>query len=78
MPKPFASFKGLLAMITVNGNPQKIEAPISLTDLLVLLKIDQKHMAIALNEEVIPHNQLQDTMITDGDFIEIIRPVAGG
>ena len=62
--------------ITINGNPQLIQAN-NLEDLLLELKYQGK-LATALNENFIPFKERKKTALKDGDRVEIVAPMEGG
>lgn len=64
-------------VIHINGELTKV-APSKLTDLLRNIPIKSPYFAIALNDEVIPSAEYDNTAVRHGDFIEIIQPVCGG
>jgi sulfur carrier protein len=63
--------------ITVNGEAATI-SPLSVQDYLVQLGIDPRRVAVELNREILPKGAYQDTVLTDGDSIEIVHFVGGG
>ena len=64
--------------VQINGKRQELTGSLSLDALLEHLRIALDATAIAVNDEVIPRSQLSDTIINDGDRIEVIRAVGGG
>ena len=66
--------------IRVNGEVKTIQPGINLYQLLQYLQINpsQPGIAVALDQEVIPRKQWQETEIRDESEIEIIRAVQGG
>jgi sulfur carrier protein len=66
--------------LTINGKKEKLEQVEKLGDLLRYLKIaeEEKGFAVALNEEIIFRNAWQNSLLKDGDRIEIIRATQGG
>ncbi|MEX0785763.1 MAG: glycine oxidase ThiO [Dehalococcoidia bacterium] len=64
--------------LIVNGKPRKVDAEMSLPDLLRALDVDQRRIAVALNGEVVPKNEHAATIVRDGDQVEIVRMVGGG
>jgi sulfur carrier protein len=63
--------------ITVNGEVAII-SPLSVQDYLVQLGIDPRRVAVELNREILPKGAYQDTVLKDGDSIEIVHFVGGG
>jgi len=66
--------------MTVNVNGQAMELPDGLTveGLLGHLKVRREFTAVALNREVWPRARFADTVLKNGDKVEIVRPMGGG
>ena len=64
--------------ITLNGEPFEIDAPLSVADLLTRLAIDARRVAVEHNLEILRRNLFADTMVHEGDRIEIVNFVGGG
>jgi sulfur carrier protein len=64
--------------ICVNGHPQDVPDLISVADLLVNMSIEKKRIAIELNQEIIPRGKHSETLLKEGDEIEVIHAIAGG
>jgi sulfur carrier protein len=64
--------------IHVNGQPQDIDAGASVTKLLSELGVTQAHVAVELNLEVVPRAQHAQTILRDGDRLEVVTLVGGG
>jgi len=65
--------------LTINGKKEELEQVAKLGDLLRYLKIaEEKGFAVAVNEEVIFRSAWQNSLLKDGDRIEIIRATQGG
>ena len=65
-------------LITLNGDPYRIEAPISMADLLAKLEIDSRRVAIEHNQCILRRQLFSDTTVGNGDRIEIVNFVGGG
>jgi thiamine biosynthesis protein ThiS len=70
--EPFAVF------ITLNGEPFEIDQPLTVADLLARLAIDPRRVAVEHNLEILRRNLFGDTMVHDGDRVEIVNFVGGG
>lgn len=68
---------GKMISIHLNGQTQEINQGSSLLDLINSLKL-QDNFAFSINNEVIPKSQIAKTLISEGDWIELIQAVAGG
>ncbi len=64
--------------LIVNGTEKFIESSANLIQLLKELEIDGSHIAVALNLQVIPRSNYENTSIKDGDKVEIVHAVGGG
>lgn len=64
--------------ITLNGEPFKLEQPLSLVALLEQLDIDARRVAIEHNLTIIKRQRFPEVMIQDGDQVEIVNFVGGG
>jgi sulfur carrier protein len=63
--------------VTVNGEPREVAAS-RLDALLRELDYEGRHLAIAVNHDVLPRSRWAETMLNSGDEIEIITPRQGG
>ncbi|MDE5620737.1 MAG: sulfur carrier protein ThiS [Ruminococcus sp.] len=63
-------------MITVNG--EKLDFSGTVTELLVVLGYGEKRVAVELNENILPKAEYENTSVSDGDKLEIVRFVGGG
>ncbi len=63
--------------IIVNGEPVRV-AETSLEEALQALGYDLRHAAVAVNEELVHRQQRADTVLRDGDRVEVVSPMAGG
>lgn len=64
--------------IKLNGKPRVLDDCLTVERLLQVLKLNQNHIAIAVNYDVIPHQEFTCRNLKDGDEIDIIRPTQGG
>jgi len=64
--------------ITLNGDPYEVGGPLSITELLTKLEIDARRVAIEHNLVVLRRTMFPDTVVRDGDRIEIVNFVGGG
>lgn len=64
--------------ITLNGEPHELEGPLSVADLLQQLSIDARRVAVEHNYEILRRPLYADTMVHEGDRIEIVNFVGGG
>ncbi|HKZ04979.1 MAG TPA: sulfur carrier protein ThiS [Methylomirabilota bacterium] len=64
--------------ITVNGEPMELTEGLTVEGLLGQLKVRREYTAVALNREVCPKSRYAETVLADGDRVEIVRPMGGG
>ena len=64
--------------ITINGEPRTIQEKSTISDLLVQLEYNSKHVAVALNKNCILKKNYQQTVLSANDDVEILAPMAGG
>ena len=64
-------------MVRINGKEEEVVGQ-SLSEYLSNANYDPRTIVIEINEEIISKNQYDDTIIRDGDIIEIISFMGGG
>jgi thiamine biosynthesis protein ThiS len=64
--------------ITLNGDPYELEAPTTVSGLLLRLDIDSRRVAVEHNLEVLKRARFDETPVREGDRIEIVNFVGGG
>ncbi len=64
--------------ITINGQAENLDGAMSVADLLARRNIEPVRVAVEINEDIVPRRTLAETMIRDGDRIEIVTFVGGG
>ena len=65
-------------MITVNGKQIQLASEMSVADYLEQNNYQIKRIAVDLNEEILPKYSYSDTMLKDGDRLEVVTFVGGG
>ena len=64
--------------VTVNGAEREIAPASSLADVLTALGMPERGIAVARNDAVVRRGEFAQTLLREGDRIEIIQAVAGG
>lgn len=64
--------------VRINGEEKKLEGARTVRELLKLLNILNPAIAVAINNEIVPHSEILTRQIHEGDRIEVVRPVGGG
>jgi thiazole synthase len=64
--------------ITLNGEPFELSGPLTVTELLSQLDIDARRVAVEHNITVLKRIAFDNTIVHDGDQVEIVNFVGGG
>jgi len=64
--------------LTVNGQAEQYQAPLTLQELLKELDFANKRIAVELNGDIVPKSQYETTALNDQDRLEIVIAVGGG
>jgi sulfur carrier protein len=64
--------------LTVNGKALKIERPTLLLEFLKASGVNIQFIAVAYNGDVLEREQFANVLLTEGDDLELVRPVGGG
>jgi sulfur carrier protein len=64
--------------IHVNGETREVPSGCTLSQLLTELAVTQPHVAVELNLEVVPRAEHADTVLQEGDRLEVVTLVGGG
>ena len=65
-------------MITVNGKKVTLTGPLSVADYLEQNNYQIKWIAVEMNGDILPKYSYSDTMLKDGDRLEVVSFVGGG
>jgi len=64
--------------IHINGEPRDLRLPCSVEGLLVVLNMQNRRVAVAVNRKITPRSDYAKIEIHEGDRIEILEAVGGG
>ena len=64
--------------VTVNGEGTELPEGIPLTQLLEQLKLKPELVVVELNLEILKRERLSQTVLQEGDQVEIVHFVGGG
>lgn len=64
--------------MTLNGQPYPAKTPLALTSLLAEAGFDPGRVAVLLNGQVVPRQQIPTTTLKNGDALEVVAFVGGG
>lgn len=67
-------------MITIllNGKDKQIDSDISIEQLLTNLNLDNKRLAVEINQEIIPRSEFNRYALKQLDKVEIVQAIGGG
>lgn len=64
--------------VSVNGEVKELENSLNITEMIEALKYKIKGFAVAVNTTFVPIAKYNETIIKEGDTIDILSPVQGG
>jgi thiamine biosynthesis protein ThiS len=64
--------------LTVNGKPRDVESVSTLLAFLQDIGVDPRIVAVERNGDIVKRDRFGETMLGDGDTLEIVRMVGGG
>lgn len=64
--------------IVVNGQPQSVAAGSTITELLQTIGVRTELVAVEVNLDIVPKQQHAQTIVNDGDQVEVVTLVGGG
>jgi thiamine biosynthesis protein ThiS len=68
-----------MSTISVNGKPQELETPVSITELIKLNHVLQPSMvSIQLNGQFVNRDDFDSTQVSDGDELDFLYFMGGG
>lgn len=74
----FRSGKRRERMIKVNGTMEDMEISVTVREYLEQKNYRTDRIAVERNGEIVPKSRYEDTVIQDGDCLEIVSFVGGG
>ncbi len=64
--------------VKMNGEEQQVEGGSTILDLLRVLDLDPRTVAIELNRRIVRRDDFADARLNHGDQIELVHFVGGG
>ncbi len=64
--------------ISVNGDARCVPRDTSVGQLIGLLGLSTRRIAVAVNRDVVPRSTFDARRLSDGDHVEILEAVGGG
>lgn len=68
-----------MAKITVNGETQEVEVPVTVTELMKLNRVEQPEMvSVQVNEEFLDRREYESYLLKEGDSVDFLYFMGGG
>ena len=67
-----------MIQITVNGKDVELDQAMSINAYLDHIGLRGRRVAVAVNSEVLHEDEYEKTVISDGDRVEVVRPIGCG
>ena len=64
--------------IILNGENTEINANTNIEQLLQILGMENKRLAVELNQEIIPRSNFRNHTLNESDKVEIVQAIGGG
>lgn len=64
--------------IVVNGEPRRVAEEMSVASLLQEFGLTPQRVAVEINERIAPRARFDETVLREGDRVEIVTLVGGG
>lgn len=64
--------------VNVNGEVKKLPENCTVTQLLEIMEITGKRIAVEVNEDIVPRSLHATTHLGEGDVIEVVQAIGGG
>ena len=68
----------LVIQVTVNGKAHRLDHPVNVRELLEQLQMTGRKVAVERNGEIVPRGLHPETIVENGDALEIVVAVGGG
>ncbi|MCV6609194.1 MAG: sulfur carrier protein ThiS [Amphritea sp.] len=64
--------------IQVNGDMMELQDGSTIAGLIEQMELGERRIAVEHNLEIVPRSQHEETMLKDGDRVEIVHAIGGG
>jgi len=64
--------------ITINGETRTLEEDLNLQQLISMLGLENKRLAIEVNQEIVPRSEYASHVLINNDKVEIVQAIGGG
>ena len=70
--------KIILMNIVLNGKNKHIDSGTNISQLLIILGLNNKRLAVEVNQEIIPRGDFDTFTLSESDKVEIVQAIGGG
>ncbi|WP_051822497.1 sulfur carrier protein ThiS [Desulfonatronum thiodismutans] len=67
-----------MMQVIINGKPEEISTGVTLLEVIETRKLDPTRVVAELNREVVPGERFANTVMNEGDSLELLQFVGGG
>ncbi|QLG86848.1 sulfur carrier protein ThiS [Chitinibacter bivalviorum] len=67
-----------MIQLSINGAAREFAESLSIAQMIVELELTGKRIAIERNGEIVPKSQYEQTILQNGDVLEMVVAVGGG
>jgi sulfur carrier protein len=67
-----------MIQVSINGKPKQLKANSTIQEMLEALGYDNQWLGVAINTTFISKTEHRETIIQEGDQIDILSPIQGG
>ena len=64
--------------LMVNGKPRDLDRALDLVSFLEGYGVSLQHVAVGYNGVVLDKEKFSETLLKEGDVLEVVKPVGGG
>lgn len=64
--------------VVVNGDPSVLESGITVAAVVDAVAPSPKGIAVAINGEIVPRSRWTESLVVDGDEVEVLGAAQGG
>jgi sulfur carrier protein len=64
--------------LSVNGRSRHLDSSVNIARLLESMQLAGKRVAVERNGEIVPRSRYDETLLAEGDRIEVVVAVGGG
>ncbi len=65
-------------IIILNGEDKQVDNNTNIEQLLAVLDLSDKRLAVEINEQIVPRSKFDKTCLQEADKVEIVQAIGGG